>query len=173
MSLQEDRPVPKLDAYIPEGALDRDAEVALMRSLTDILLEEEGADPTNEFVRSIAWVSVHRPALQLVGGEVPDKPRYQIHVAVPEGQLTRDRRESMVRRVTAEVLAAEGADGDQDAFRVWVFAGEIPEGTWGAAGRIFGLSDISAAVFGDAETGAAHARRQLAARKAERDAIFA
>lgn len=165
--------MPKLDAYIPEGALDPAAERALMQSLTDILLEEEGADLTNAFARSIAWVSVHRPSLQLVGGEVPSKPRYQINVAVPEGQLTRDRRESMVRRVTDAVLAAEGSDGDQDAFRVWVFAGEIPEGTWGGAGRIFGLADIAAALLGDAEAGAAHAKRQLAARKAERDALFA
>lgn len=164
--------MPKLDAYIPAGALEPEAEHALMQTLTDILLEEEGADPSNAFARAIAWVSVHRPALQLVGGQEPDRPRYQIDVAVPEGQLSRERRESMVRRVTDAVLAAEGPDGDQDSFRVWVFAGEIPEGTWGGAGRIFGLADISTGVLGDAEAGAAHAKRQLVARKAERDAIF-
>ena len=164
--------MPKLDAYIPEGALPPDSERTLMTQLTDILLEEEGADPGNRFARSIGWVTLHRPALQLVGGEIPKRPRYQIEVRVPEGQLTRERRESMVRRVTKAVLAAEGSDGDGDASRVWVFAGEIPEGTWGGNGRIFGLADIATFVLGDAQKGAAHAKRQLAARKAERDALY-
>ncbi|MEE8603181.1 tautomerase family protein [Euzebya tangerina] len=164
--------MPKLDAYIPEGALDPDAELALARQLTDILLEEEGADPSNEQARSIAWVSIHRPALQLVGGSVPDRPRYQINVSVPEGQLDRERRQSMVARVTDAVLAAEGPDSDGDKLRVWVFAGEIPEGTWGGAGQIFGLAEISSFVLGDPEAGRAHAQRRLASRKAEREAIF-
>ncbi len=165
--------MPKLDAHIPEHALSAEAETALLQRLTDILLEEEGADPDNAFARSIAWITLHRPALQLVGGEVPAKPRYQIDVAVPEGQLTRERRESMVRRVTDAVLDAEGPDSDRDPLRVWVFAGEIPEGTWGGAGRIFGLADIATFILGDAEAGAAHAKRKLAERKAERDAIYA
>ncbi len=138
-----------------------------------LLLEEEGADPNNAFARSIAWITLHRPALQLVGGKIPDGPRYQIDMAVPEGQLTRQRRESMVRRLTEAVLDAEGHDSDRDPLRVWVFAGEIPEGTWGGAGRIFGLANIATFVLGDAEAGAAHAKRQLAQRKAERDAIDA
>lgn len=164
--------MPKLDAYIPEGALSPEAEKTLMKQLTDILLEEEGADSSNAMARAIAWVTVHRPALQLVGGEVPKRPRYQVEVRVPEGQLNRERRESMVRRVTEAVLAAEGPDADRDASRVWVFAGEIPEGTWGGNGRIVGLADIAAFVLGNAEAGAAHAKRQLAARKAERDAVY-
>lgn len=165
--------MPKLDAYIPDSALSPHAEEALLQQLTDILLEEEGADPRNALARSIAWVSLHRPARQLVGGEVPDRPRYQIEVRVPEGQLTRDRRQSMVARVTAAVLAAEGPDGDCDASRVWVFAGEIPEGTWGGNGQIVGLADIAAFVLGDAEAGAVHAKRRLRARQAERDALYA
>ena len=46
--------MPMLDAYIPEGALSADAERALLARLTDLLIEHEGADPTNEAVRSIA-----------------------------------------------------------------------------------------------------------------------
>lgn len=165
--------MPKLDAYIPQGALPPDAEEQLLQELTEILLEEEGADPDNAMARSIAWVSLHRPARQFVGGRVPDRPRYQIDVRVPEGQLPRHRREAMVARVTDAVLAAEGPDGDGDTSRVWVFAGEIPEGTWGGGGRIVGLADIATFVLGDAEAGAAHARTQLRARKAERDALYA
>ena len=43
--------MPMLDAFIPEGALDPDAEKKLLSRLTDLLLEHEGADPTNEAVR--------------------------------------------------------------------------------------------------------------------------
>lgn len=165
--------MPKLDAYIPEGALEPDAERALARRLTDILLEEEGADPSNETARSIAWVSIHRPALTLIGGEEPERPRYQVVVRVPEGQLDRAHRQSMVARVTEAVLEAEGPDSDGDPLRVWVFAGDVPEGTWGGGGRIFGLADIATAIIGDAEAGAAHAKRRLATSRAERDAVFA
>ena len=52
--------MPQLDAYIPAGALTPDAEPDLMAKLTDLLIRHEGADPTNETVRSIAWVFVHR-----------------------------------------------------------------------------------------------------------------
>jgi hypothetical protein len=76
--------MPKLDAYIPEGALSPEAEKTLMKQLTDILLQEEGADASNAMARAIAWVTVHRPQLQLVGGEVPDRPRYQ---EIPEGLM--------------------------------------------------------------------------------------
>ena len=49
--------------------------------------------------------------------------------------------------------------------RVWVFTSEIPDGTWGAQGRIFRLPDIAGYVAGDA--GRQYAERQLAARRRE------
>jgi hypothetical protein len=36
----------------------------------------------------------------------------------------------------------EGAEGDEAAFRVWVFIHEVPDGHWGGAGRVFRLRDI-------------------------------
>ena len=53
--------MPMLDAYIPEGALSPAAEERLLAALTDLLIVNEGADPANPMVRSIAWVFVHRP----------------------------------------------------------------------------------------------------------------
>ena len=43
--------MPMLDAYIPEGALPADVEKKLLSTLTDVLLEHEGADPTNPAAR--------------------------------------------------------------------------------------------------------------------------
>lgn len=61
----------------------------------------------------------------------------------------------------------------RDGARVWVFNQQVPDGTWGGAGRIFRLADIATlALDGDREAGTAHAKRRLAEVKAERDAVF-
>jgi phenylpyruvate tautomerase PptA (4-oxalocrotonate tautomerase family) len=162
-----------LDAFIPEGALDPGAEQQLLTKLTDILLEHEGADPTDENARSLAWVFLHRPADVFVAGASAELPRYRIIASVPEGQLDAENRASMVRAATDAVLDAEPVGRPRDAYRVWVFTNQIPEGTWGAGGQIYGLADIVGFVLNDAEAGRAHAKRRLAITKAERDAVFA
>ena len=48
--------MPMLDAYIPEGALSPSAERELLAKITDLLLEHEGVDPSNERARPLAWV---------------------------------------------------------------------------------------------------------------------
>jgi hypothetical protein len=45
-----------------------------------------------------------------------------------------------------------------------VFTNEIPDGTWGGAGRINTLADIVGYVVGDAEAGRVYAERRLAQR---------
>lgn len=167
--------MPMLDAYIPEGALDPDAEKALMGTLTNTLLRWEGADPDDERARSLGWVFLHRPATVYVAGELAtaDEPRYRIVASVPEGQLDNERRKGMIAEITQNVLDAEPADRKADPFRVWVFANQIPEGSWGADGHVFGLADIAEFVVGDAEAGKAHAKQRLAITKSERDAVFA
>jgi hypothetical protein len=70
----------------------------------------------------------------------------------------------MVEQVTEAVLDAEEGAYERNPTRVWVFANEIPEGTWGAAGRIFRLADITGFVVGDADKGRELAERRLAAR---------
>lgn len=166
--------MPMLDAYIPQGALSADAESRLMAQLTDILLQWEGADPTNAFARSIAWVFLNRPETVYVAGQPSDLPVYRIVASVPEGQLDDEHRAGMVKAVTDAVLGAEPADRPRDPLRVWVFNHQVPEGTWGGGGRIFRLADIATfALDGDRQAGEAHARKRLAAVKAERDAVFA
>jgi phenylpyruvate tautomerase PptA (4-oxalocrotonate tautomerase family) len=156
-----------LDAYIPEGALTAEAEQHLLARLTDLLLEHEGADPTNPAVREIAWLFVHRPAAVFVAGEPAQLPRYKLIASVPEGQFDAERREAMVESLTNAVLDAEAPSGDRDPNRVWVFANEVPEGTWGGAGRIVTLADIAGLAMGDAERGRKYAERRFAERARE------
>lgn len=156
--------MPMLDAYIPEGALSPAAEERLLAELTDLLIVNEGADPTNPLVRSIAWVFVHRPQAVFVGGAPAGAPRYRLVASVPEGQYDPERREAMVAALTEAVLDAEDGAYERDPARVWVFTPEVPDGTWGGAGRIVTLADIATFATGDPEQGRRYAEERLAAR---------
>ena len=48
--------MPICDAYISEGALSPSAERQLLAKITDLFIEHEGVDPTNETARKLAWV---------------------------------------------------------------------------------------------------------------------
>jgi phenylpyruvate tautomerase PptA (4-oxalocrotonate tautomerase family) len=157
--------MPMLDAYIPAGALSPSAEQDLLAKLTDILIVNEGADPANPQVRSIAWLFVHRPDAVYVAGAPADAPRYRFVASVPEGQYEPARREAMASDITAAVLDAEGGAYERDPSRVWVFTPEVPDGTWGALGRIVTLADIAAFATGDVEHGRAYAEQRLAHRR--------
>jgi hypothetical protein len=79
----------------------------------------------------------------------------------------------MVAAVTTAVLDAEEEAGrKRNPYAVWVIANQIPDGTWGAGGKIVGLADIAGMAFRDAEAGRAHAKQRLAVVKAEREAVF-
>jgi phenylpyruvate tautomerase PptA (4-oxalocrotonate tautomerase family) len=153
--------MPMIDAYVPHGALAPEDEHALLRTLTDLVLRWEGADPGDPVARSIAWAFLHRPDSVLVAGASPDAPRYKVVISVPQGQLDDERRSGMVAAVTEAVLDAEAGAHPRDPFRIWVFPQEVPDGTWGGGGRIFRLADIAGLVLGDAEAGRAHAEQRL------------
>jgi phenylpyruvate tautomerase PptA (4-oxalocrotonate tautomerase family) len=157
--------MPMLDAYFPEGALPAAAETALLARLTDVLLEHEGADPSNPAARALAKVWLHRPAAVLHAGEETAVPHYRVIASVPEGQFDDQRRASMVAAVTEAILDAEDGRYDSDPLRIWVFASEIPDGTWGGGGRIARLADIAGLVLGDAEKGRGYAEKRLAGRR--------
>jgi len=154
--------MPLLDAYIPANALTPKAEEALLTRLTDVLLENEGADPTNPRARSVAWVVLHRPEAVFVAGERADLPRYRAVVSVPEGQVGPKRKAAMVAAVTEAILDAEPDDRERDPMRVWVLMNDVPEGAWGAGGRIMGLADIAGFVMDDPDAARAYAEHRLA-----------
>lgn len=159
--------MPQLDAYIPAGALTPDAEADLMARVTDLLIRHEGADPTNETVRSIAWVFLHRPETVFVGGKPASAPRYRFVASVPEGQFNAERREAMTEEITEAVLDAEQGAHPRDPMRVWVFTLEVPDGAWGGGGRVVTLADIAGLALGDREAGQAYAERVFAERRGE------
>ena len=160
--------MPMLDVTIPENSISPNAESALLERLTDVLLIHEGADPKNPAARSLAWVFLHRPESIYVAGARTSEPRYRVVVSVPEGQFDDARRSAMVGAVTEALLDAEEGARPRDPMRVWVFTNEIPDGTWGGAGRISRLADIATFVMGDPVKGYAYAQKRLAASHAAR-----
>jgi phenylpyruvate tautomerase PptA (4-oxalocrotonate tautomerase family) len=154
--------MPMLDAYIPEGALAPEAEQKLLSRCTDLLLEHEGADPTNEAVRSIAWVFVHRHEMYVAGAPAKE-PHYRFVCQVPEGQYNTERRAAVTKEMTEALVEAEGGKWPNPEARVWVFTNEVPEGTWGGFGRVVGLADIGAFATGDA--GRAYGEQRIAERR--------
>jgi phenylpyruvate tautomerase PptA (4-oxalocrotonate tautomerase family) len=163
--------MPMLDAYIPAGALSPEAEEKLLADLTDILIVNEGADPTSDQVRSIAWLFVHRPEAVYVAGSPATAPRYRFLASVPEGQYDPERRQAMVSAITERVLDAEEGAHDRDPSRVWVFTPEVPDGSWGAMGRVVTLADIATFATGDPERGRRYAEQRLASRRAAAPAL--
>jgi phenylpyruvate tautomerase PptA (4-oxalocrotonate tautomerase family) len=138
--------MPMLDVTIPEGALQPAAERALLHTLTSLLLTCEGVDPLDPVARKLAWAYLFRPEAIVVGGEEITEPRYRVIATVPAGLLDAERRSRLVADVTEAVLDAEDGRYRRNPNRVWVFPTEVPEGAWGAAGRIFRLKDILAVV---------------------------
>lgn len=150
--------MPMCDMYIPEAALDADAENALVRGVSDLLVQHEvrrmdgemrdpeAAAAALERAKSIAWMFVHRNETW-VAGEMPDAPYYKFEVSIPEGIVDDEYRESVATDITSVVAEAEGAraeDGNWPhvAARVWVFTYEVPDGSWGAAGQSMRLGQI-------------------------------
>jgi phenylpyruvate tautomerase PptA (4-oxalocrotonate tautomerase family) len=137
--------VPMIDVTLPEGALSPETRDALADRLTTTLLHWEGAGDF-PMARQIAWVYFdERPAdSTYVAGERAESPRYRVLITIPEGAIKEDERKAgLVEGITRDILEAEGSDGDEAAFRVWVLINEVPDGHWGAGGQIFRLRDIA------------------------------
>ncbi|NYI04852.1 Tautomerase enzyme [Allostreptomyces psammosilenae] len=160
--------MPMLDVYIPDGALEPEAEAALVNRITEILIRHEGFDPADPVTRAVSWVFVHRPAAVYVGGGLADAPRYKVVPSVPEGQLDERGRAGVVAEITEAILDAENGEWPRDPGRIWVFPTEIPEGHWGGRGRITPLAAILTRLTGhDAERAHALAAERIATSRAE------
>jgi phenylpyruvate tautomerase PptA (4-oxalocrotonate tautomerase family) len=160
--------MPFCDAYIPEGALSPSAERELLGKITDLLLEHEGVDPTNERARMIAWVFVHRHEMYVAGAPAKE-PRYRFVCQVPEGQYNDERRAAVTAAMTQAVVEAEDGRWPHPELRVVVFTNEIKDGTLGGAGRILRLPDIYERALGGKGNGREAAEQVLAARRRHED----
>jgi phenylpyruvate tautomerase PptA (4-oxalocrotonate tautomerase family) len=162
--------MPMIDLYHQEGSFSPEAQAVLVNALTALLLEMEGATD-NMAARAMSWCFLHALPTGAIntGGQPATDFKYKCVFSVPEGTrglhgpMSAPRRAEMVERATRLILKAEGMeDTPENQYRVWTFLHEVPEGTWGGMGTIFGMRDISATVRHDeAATPAAAKARQM------------
>ena len=154
--------MPMLDAYIPEGGAAPEAEQKLLSRCTDLLLEHEGADPTNEAVRSIAWVFVHRHEMR--GRRARQGAALPLRVPGAGGAVRRGSPRRRHKAMTEALVEAEGGRYPNPEARVGVHV----RGAGGHLGRVRprrGLGDI--AEFAAGEAGRAYGEQRIADRRRE------
>lgn len=138
--------MPMIDLTVEADALDETARDQLAQDLLAALLRWEGA-PDNPRSRSLAWAFVHVVDRIQVAEPTSNRAHYRIGVRTPAGALDDRRREGLIAEAMALVLKAEGLNPNPtDAFRVWVILDEIANGSWGAQGNVWRLTDIAAFV---------------------------
>jgi phenylpyruvate tautomerase PptA (4-oxalocrotonate tautomerase family) len=140
--------MPMIDAFVPENALTPQAEKELFSKVTDLVIKHEIGDSTNERGRNAAWIFIHRPQV-FVAGAPATSPRYRFIVSVPEGQFDNERRQAVTAEITEAVAKAEKKPLEEVSGRVWVITAEIPDGTWGARGRVVRLPEILSSFLGE------------------------
>ncbi|WP_031469320.1 hypothetical protein [Sciscionella sediminilitoris] len=138
--------MPFVELFAPKGSLDEDRRTRIGEDLVAEVMRAEGA-PDTEAARSISWLTITEIDDWFVGGTrtAPgEPPRFVVKVSVPAGSMNEAKRTDIVERVT-KVLA----DSDPDPRRfyerdsgAWVHIYEIPEGNWGAFGRVVRIGDI-------------------------------
>ncbi|MFC4723822.1 4-oxalocrotonate tautomerase family protein [Glycocaulis abyssi] len=140
--------MPTITVTAPQGAIDQGQRDALMKQLSDTLLKFEGASTGNPAAQAIAWTYFQEApsGTFYVGGEATSSPRFKIEVTTPQGALNDSSRAGLSEAINAIVHDVIGEAGS--GFNHWVLFGEIAEGHWGVAGKIFRHADIIAAVRG-------------------------
>ena len=123
-----------------------DQRAAICERLVGEVMNAEGAQDS-ESARAISWLVWHDVAAWSVGGRPPkasEPPRYVVRVSVPAGSMNDQKRSEMVTRVTT-VLAEVDDDPDRMANEpvAWVDITEVPEGNWGALGRVVTFPEIA------------------------------
>jgi phenylpyruvate tautomerase PptA (4-oxalocrotonate tautomerase family) len=144
--------MPMVELTTTKGALDDEAKQRLAGELATLALELEAAPMDfgdDEHMQALAWCFVNEQDV-FVGGRPHPKPIYRVTVTIPEGApgvfgpLARRGRKTLVERVTAAVLAAEGSENTMvEAHRVWVHLRSIADGHWAGFGEVLTVTDLA------------------------------
>jgi glyoxylase-like metal-dependent hydrolase (beta-lactamase superfamily II) len=145
--------MPMCDFYIPKDALESVAERKLVKSVMELLVDHEmrrivdllddpkAVQASRAKAQSIAWGFVHRTDTY-VAGEPITAPFYKFVVSIPQGQIDDVFIPAINRDILIALTEAEAGKWPNPELRLWVFAHEILDGTWGAAGRNLTLKQI-------------------------------
>jgi phenylpyruvate tautomerase PptA (4-oxalocrotonate tautomerase family) len=136
--------MPMIELTMAEGALDADRKERLLKRLAATVSRWEGmADDPRVAATVWTFIDERRAGSIVAGGRPADEWRYRVEITVAEGLLDDERKAGLVADVTRCVLEAEGAPNEPaHAARVWCHIHELPDGNWGATGRVWRLADI-------------------------------
>lgn len=141
--------MPFVELFVPKGSLDQEQQQKIGERLVSEVMLAEGA-PDTETARAISWLVINEIDAWFVGGRrlpAGEKPKYVVRVGVPAGSMNDDKRTDIVKRVTRVLADADDEPARfADAGTAWVHINEVPEGNWGARGRIVRTEDIVALV---------------------------
>lgn len=145
--------MPMCDAYIPTGVLEPDVEQELigrvsvvlaeheMRRTKELMEDAEEIENMRKQALNLAWTFVHHTD-HYFAGKPAEFPIYKFEVSIPEGQIDDDFRSVIVPSLVELVAEAEGHRFPTPEARVWVLLYEVPDGNWGAAGRLVTLKHV-------------------------------
>ena len=142
--------MPLMDVIYPQGALAEAAKNELLETLWSTCLRWE-AVPETAATASIAWVYLDErpPGSISVGGARLTQNIYRAHVRVMSGFMDEQRIAGMVNDVTQAILRADGGGSDGSGPRVFCIVEEVPSGTWGVDGAVWGSVATARAVGAD------------------------
>jgi phenylpyruvate tautomerase PptA (4-oxalocrotonate tautomerase family) len=101
----------------------------------------EGA-PDTDFFRQATWGYLNeQPSWAVNRAGTPATPAtFRLAVTVPAGAMSDRRKQGLVEEATKLILEAD--NGDHDPMRVWIHIHEIPDGNWGAAGKVIMFAQL-------------------------------
>lgn len=137
--------MPLAEISITKGTFDRMKIERLAQDLTTIFLDHQGAMPGSIAARAITCVEITEvdQLMVFVGGEPSYTARFRILFTVPIGSLSEERKQSLVDETTRLIFTLEGSNRPiEEAYHIWCLINEVPDGNWGAAGRVFRWRDI-------------------------------
>ncbi len=99
--------------------------------------------PETQFFRDITWVNVHElpEGTIFAAGRPVSEPTFRVQVTIPQGALSDRRKAELVSEATRVISEAAGL-GEADGLRVWVLINEVPDGNWGAGGRVVTFDEL-------------------------------
>jgi phenylpyruvate tautomerase PptA (4-oxalocrotonate tautomerase family) len=138
------------EVFVPNGTLTPERRGHIGERLVAAVVDAGDAPPaaqeTARAMRAMSWVAFHELDSWFVDGRRVargEAPRYLVRVTVTAGALSEAKRAHVIERVT-QVLA----EVDDDPRRMcqspdaWVHLVEVPDGGWGALGRVMGHADV-------------------------------
>jgi 4-oxalocrotonate tautomerase family enzyme len=136
--------MPTIEVTISQGAIREERLEPLLQDLTRSLIQWEGVADPNDPRATATVLSYIYEALpgRYAGSTQPGASiRALVHITVPQGVLTDERKQGLVDEVTRAVLVAAEEPPHR---RVYCLIHEIADGNWGSGGKITRLREMIA-----------------------------